>query len=184
MKRSRTLTLALMSATALTLAACDNPEEVAVFETVEQCATQNGFNLQACEANMKQAQAEHVRVAPKYTSAADCEADFGAEQCETSPQRTTSGGSVFMPLMMGYMMGNMMSGRSGVATQPLYRSRDDAKNFRTGDNQKVSGKTGISKVSGQTARAPSTKTSTIKRGGFGSAARARASMGKFRSFGG
>ena len=183
MKRSRTLTLALMSATALTLAACDNPEEVGVFETVEQCATQDGFNIDACEANMKQAQAEHVRVAPKYTSAADCEADFGTEQCETAPQKTTSGGSVFMPLMMGYMMGNMLGGRSGAATQPLYRSKDDPKNFRTGDNQKVSGKTGISKVPGQVARAPSTKTSTIKRGGFGSAARA-SSGGVRRSFGG
>lgn len=184
MKRSRTLTLALMSATALTLAACDNPEEVAVFENVQQCATQEGFDIKACEANMKQAQEEHVRVAPKYTSVADCEADFGEGQCEDAPQRTSSGGSVFMPLMMGYMMGNMMAGRSaGVATQPLYRSKDDPKNFRTGDNQKVSGKTGISKVPGQIARAPSTKTSTIRRGGFGSAA--RASSGGFRrSFGG
>ena len=31
----------------------------------------------------------------------DCEADFGAEKCELAPQRTTSGGSVFMPLMAG-----------------------------------------------------------------------------------
>ena len=183
MKRSRTLTLALMSATALTLAACDNPEEVGIFETVEQCATQEGFNIEACEANMKQAQVEHVRVAPKYTSAADCEADFGAEQCETAPQKTSSGGSVFMPLMIVYMMCNMMSGLSGAATQPLYRSTDDSKNFRTGDNQKVSGKTGVSKVPGQVARAPSTKTSTIKRGGFGSSARA-SSGGIRRSFGG
>jgi uncharacterized protein YgiB involved in biofilm formation len=173
-----------MSATALTLAACDNPEEVAVFENAQQCATQDGFDIAACEANMKQAQQEHVRVAPKYTSVADCEADFGEGQCEDAPQRTSSGGSVFMPLMMGYMMGNMMAGRSaGVATQPLYRSKDDPKNFRTGDNQKVSGKTGVSKVPGQVARAPSTKTSTIRRGGFGSAA--RASTGGFRrSFGG
>jgi uncharacterized protein YgiB involved in biofilm formation len=183
MKRSRTLTLALMSATALTLAACDNPEEVAIFENAEQCATQEGFNIDACEANMKQAEQEHIRAAPKYTSVSDCEADFGAGQCEDAPQRTSTGGSVFMPLMMGYMMGNMMAGRSGVATQPLYRSKDDPKNFRTGDNQKVAGKTGVSKVSGQVARAPSTKTSTIKRGGFGSAA--RASSGGFRrSFGG
>jgi uncharacterized protein YgiB involved in biofilm formation len=183
MKRSRTLTLALMSATALTLAACDNPEEVGVFETVEQCATQEGFNIDACETNMKLAQDEHIRVAPKYTSAADCEADFGAEQCETAPQQTSSGGSVFMPLMMGYMMGSMLSGRSGAATQPLYRSKDDSKNFRTGDNQKVAGKTGVSKVPSQVARASSTKTSTIKRGGFGSAARA-SSGGVRRSFGG
>ena len=182
MKRSRSLKLALMGASALTLAACDNQQDAAIFESVEQCVRHDGFGMEDCQANMKKAEAEHIRVAPKYTSAADCEADFGADQCETAPQRTQSGGSVFMPLMMGYMMGNMLSGRSRVASQPLYRSKDDPKNFRTGDNKKVSGKTGISKVGSQVARAPSTKTSTIRRGGFGSTARRTAR--RFRSFGG
>ena len=64
--------------------------------------------LQAQQA--QQAQQTHIAAAPKYTSQADCEADFGAEKCELAPQRTTSGGSVFMPLMAGYMMGSMLSG--------------------------------------------------------------------------
>ena len=81
------------------------------------------------------------------------------------------------------MMGSMLSGNSRVATQPLYRSKDDPKNFRTGDNQKVSGKTGVSKVGSQVARAPATKTRTIRRGGFGSTARASTTR-RFRSFGG
>ena len=85
-----------------------------------------------------------------------------------------------MHMMMGYMLCNMLRGGSLVATQPLYRSRDDSRNFRTGDNQKVSGKTGVTRVAGHTTRAPSTKTRTIRRGGFGSAA--RASAGRFRSF--
>ena len=182
MKRSRSLKLALMGASALTLVACDDPQDVAIFESVEQCVRQDGFGMEDCKANMETAKAEHVRVAPKYTSAADCEADFGTEQCETAPQKTQNGGSVFMPLMMGYMMGNMLSGRSRVATQPLYRSKDDRKNFRTADNKKISGKTGISKVSSKVARAPSTKTSTIRRGGFGSTA--RATSGRFRSYAG
>jgi uncharacterized protein YgiB involved in biofilm formation len=178
MKRSRSLKLALMGASALTLVACDDPQDVAIFESVEQCVRQDGFGMEDCKANMETAKAEHVRVAPKYTSAADCEADFGTEQCETALQKTQNGGSVFMPLMMG----NMLSGRSRVATQPLYRSKDDRKNFRTADNKKISGKTGISKVSSKVARAPSTKTSTIRRGGFGSTA--RATSGRFRSYGG
>ncbi len=182
MKRSRSLKLALMGASALSLAACDNPENVAIFESVEQCQNEAGFDRETCEANFKQAEAEHVRVAPKYTSAADCEADFGAAQCEIAPQTTQNGGSVFMPLMMGYMMGSMMSNSSRVATQPLYRSRDDRSNFRTGDNQKVAGKTGITKVPSQVAKAPTTKTSTIRRNGFG--ASARAVTGRTRSFGG
>ena len=182
MKRSKHLKLALMGASVLTLTACDNVEDVAIFENLEQCVAEDGFGLEACEANLKKAEAEHIRVAPKYTSIADCEADFGAEKCETAPQQTQSGGSVFMPLMMGYMMGNLLSGGSRASTQPLYRSKSDPGNFRTGDNHNVGSKTGPSKVPAQTAKAPSTKTSTIRRGGFGSTARRTA--GGFRSYGG
>ena len=182
MKRSRSVTLALMGASAFTLAACDDPQDVAIFETVEQCAQHSGFTQEYCETNLAQARDEHVRVAPKYTSVTDCEADFGSRQCETAPQRTSDGGSVFMPLMMGYMMGSMMSGRGGMASQPLYRARDDSKTFRTGDNRTVTGKTGTTKVSGALARPARTKTTTVRRGGFG--ASARAMSGGFRSAGG
>ena len=93
-----------------------------------------------------------------------------------------------MPMMMGYMMGSMLGGRRGMMPQPLYRSMDDTKNFRTGDNQRVSSKTGLTKVSKGLTRMPSTKMRTIRRGGFGAAARSVgtrfSSARKFRRFGG
>lgn len=140
MKRSQPPKLALLSASVLTLTACDNTDDVSIFETLEQCVNQDGFSREACKTNMQSAKQEHARVAPKYTSAADSEADFGPEQCETAPQITTSSGSVFMPLMMGYMMGNLLAGPSRIATQPLYRSKDNPGNFRTADNQKFPAK--------------------------------------------
>ncbi len=182
MKRSKSLKLALMSASVLTVTACDNPQEVAIFETLEQCINDTGTDQKYCETNFQIAEREHIRAAPKYTAIADCEADFGAEKCETAPQTTQSGGSVFMPLMMGYMMGSMLSNSSRVGSQPLYRSKDNPANFRTADNHKVSGKTGISKVPSNVAKAPATKMRTTRRGGFG--ATARASSGRARSFGG
>ena len=182
MKRSRSLKLALMSASVLTLSACDNTEDVAIFETLEQCVNQDGFSQEACEANMQAAQKEHIRAAPKYTSVADCEADFGAEQCEIAPQQTTSGGSVFMPLMMGYMMGSMIAGPSRGASQPVYRSKDNPGSFRTADNQKVGNKTGLTKAPASVTKPPSTKITTVRRGGFG--APAARSAGRVRSFGG
>ena len=188
MKRTRTLKLSIMSASALTLLACDNSQEVGVFENVEQCSANSGFSKEDCEANEKFARREHIRASPKYTTVSDCELDFGSGRCEIAPQRTTSGGSVFMPMMMGYMMGNMLGSRGRTAAQPLYRSRDDSKTFRTGDNQKVGGKTGITRVARKLTRAPTTKTRTIRRGGFGSAAQASMArfkrMGRFRRFGG
>lgn len=182
MKRSRSLKLALMSASVLTLAACDTQEEVGIFKSVDQCINEAGFDQAYCEAQMNTAQEEHVRVAPKYASAEDCEADFGAEQCQVAPQRTESGGSVFMPLMMGYMMGSMLANNSRVSTQPLYRSKDNPSNFRTADNKQVTGKTGVSKVPGSVTKAPTTKTSTMRRNGFGAGAQAAA--GRTRSSGG
>ncbi|SCA55666.1 putative lipoprotein [Candidatus Terasakiella magnetica] len=185
MKRSKSLKLALMGATLFTMTACDNPDEVAsIFEDVDECAKFEGQDLDQCRQGWEKAAEEHVRTAPKYTSVEDCQADFGEAQCEQAPQQTSTGGSIFMPMMMGYMMGSMLSGggRSNVATQPLYRSKDDPKNFRTGDNQKVSGKTGVQKVPSNVTKRPTTKTSTVRRGGFGSTAMRK--TGGFKSYGG
>ena len=182
MKRSKTLRLAVLGAGTLALTACDDPQEAAVFEDVEQCMSQEGFDRETCEAHFRKAEAEHVRVSPKYIDKADCEADFGAGQCEIAPVRTTTGGSVFMPMMMGYMMGNMLAGGSRVATQPLYRSGDDKTTFRTADNRQVAARTGLNTVPSSVAKAPSVKTQTVARGGFG--ARAGRMGGTFRGFGG
>ncbi len=184
MKRSKSLKLALMGATVFTMTACDQPDEsAAIFESVDECAQYKGQDLDQCRQGWEQAAQEHVRTAPKYTSIADCQADFGPEQCEQAPQHTTSGGSVFMPMMMGYMMGSMLSGGtySNVTPQPLYRSKDDPGTFRTGDNQKVATQTGVQKVSSNVTQRPTTKTSTVRRGGFGTTAMR---TGGSRSFGG
>jgi len=186
MKRSKSLKIALMGVSVLAMTACDQPNEVAaIFEDVDQCAQHEGMDRDQCRADFQVAEEEHIRTAPKYTSIADCQADFGAEQCQQAPMQTSSGGSVFMPLMMGYMMGSMMSGggRSNVATQPLYRSKDDPKSFRTADNQKVSSKTGVQTVAKNVTQRPSTKTSTVRRGGFGTTA-ARTTSSSTRSYGG
>lgn len=181
MKRSKSLKIALMGASVLTLSACEDPHDTAaIFKDVDECARFEGFELSQCRENFEVAEKEHIRVAPKYNSIEECQADFGPEQCEQAPMQTTSGGSVFMPLMMGYMMGSMMSPR--VAPQPLYRSSDDPGNFRTADNQKVSGKTGLQSVPKTATQRPSTKTTTVRRGGFGATAKRMPTS--YRSFGG
>ena len=171
MKRSKALKLSLMGASALTLVACDNSQEVGVFETIDQCIDKAGFTRDVCEANQKVAQSEHIKVSPKYTSLSDCETDFGSEKCEVAPQRTTSGGSVFMPMMMGYMMGSMMGGRGSMMSQPLYRSAKSPNSFRTAENRNVGSKTGSTKVASSATNRPTFKRSTRSRGGFGSSGR-------------
>ncbi|WP_273802784.1 DUF1190 domain-containing protein, partial [Proteus vulgaris] len=43
---------------------------------------------------------------------------------EQTAQAQSSGGSMWMPLMMGYMMGRMMGGSA--ASQPLFSSKNPA----------------------------------------------------------
>ena len=116
MKRSKSIGLLAMSASVIALTACEEPAvDAAVFENLSQCLADPNVERAQCEADYQAAKSQHAQVSPKYTSQQDCEADFGAEQCETAPYQTRSGGSVFMPMMMGYMMGSMLGGRSGVA---------------------------------------------------------------------
>ncbi|MCY3980484.1 MAG: DUF1190 domain-containing protein [Alphaproteobacteria bacterium] len=170
MKRSNRIALMMMGTSALVLTACEEPKtETAIFETVEQCIAEQGLTAEQCYGEFDAAKAQHAEVSPKYASRADCEADFGSEGCEVSPYRTDAGGSVFMPLMAGFMMGQMMGGRA--YTQPLYRSRDDSKNFRTANNRSVGAAVGRTQVSERAAARPAQKLYTQQRGGFGARAR-------------
>jgi uncharacterized protein YgiB involved in biofilm formation len=110
-------------------------------------------------------------VAPKFASKQECETEFGAARCEQAPQRTSSGGSMFMPLMMGYMMGSMIGGRGFGNSQPLYRTRSNPGTFRTSDNKAAGRSTGRTQVAKSSMARPTSKASTRSRGGFGSSGR-------------
>ena len=82
MKRSKSVKLVAMGTGLLLVAACEEAKvDTALFESVKQC-TSLGLSEQECVANFQQAQQTHIAAAPKYTSQADCEADFGAEKCD------------------------------------------------------------------------------------------------------
>lgn len=169
MKRWNSISIALLAgASVIALTACEEPTvDAAVFENLQQCLNNPDMDPDQCRQSFADARSQHSAVAPKYSSAQDCQADFGKDRCEEAPYRTSSGGSVFMPLMMGYMMGSMIGGRSSVASQPLYRSASDSKSFRTADNRKIGSATGRTRVASSAASRPSVKSSTLSRGGFG-----------------
>ena len=155
---------------------------------------QRGLTKEQCNAAAKKAREQHPKVAPKYQSVADCEADFGAGKCEQAPYRTNSGSMVWMPLLVGYMMASRMGAAGQFGSQPLYRSKDDPGRFRTANNRPIPGRTGIVTVPGSATRPPANKMYTVQRGGFGASARTltsrppmRASSrggGRYRSYGG
>ena len=72
------------------------------------------LNAADCNTAFDAAKKEHEAQAPKFTTAADCEA-AGFARCETTQVTTANGSStsMFMPMMMGFMMGRMMGGGMG-----------------------------------------------------------------------
>ena len=189
MKRSKKAALVLMvPAATLLLASCgEEREQALVFSTQEECAQSSLTTTAQCEADFANAKALHPHVAPKYISQQECEADFGAGQCETAPQQTTTGHSVFMPMMMGFLAGQMMNsgagatagaqnfqqgGRNNIPTQPLYKSRDDRSTFRTSTNTPVA--KGIGPITLRPDRVNPQVGQLVRRGGFGQQAALRA----------
>jgi len=173
MKRRNSIRGALLvGVSVIALSACEEAKvDALVFDSLEQCVADPSMTRARCEKTYKEARSQHAAVAPKYSSQADCQADFGVGRCEQAPYRTSSGGSIFMPLMMGYMMGSLIGGRGSIVSQPLYRSAKNPKAFRTADNRAVASTTGRTQVARSAARRPSFKSSTIRRGGFGASAR-------------
>jgi len=162
----------LMGASVIALSACEEAKvNAAVYDSLQQCIDDPATTRERCEKNYKEARGQHAAVAPKYSSAVDCQADFGAGRCEQAPYRSSNGGSIFMPMMMGYMMGSLIGGRRSMGSQPLYRSAKNSKVFRTANNRAVGSTTGRTQVARSATRRPSFKSSTIRRGGFGASGR-------------
>ena len=117
-------------------------------------ACQRRCRQSQCEADFKAAKEQHAQVAPKYTSQADCEADFGAENDE-SPLSNAKRRLGLYAADDGLHDGQHDERPDGAASQPLYRSKDDPKSFRTADNKKVGNTIGRTQVARSSTRAPS-----------------------------
>ncbi len=161
-----------MSVSLIALTACEEPKvDASIYESIEQCKRDPIVSDDQCESSFKEARSQHAAVAPKYSTAEDCQADFGAGKCEVAPYKSSSGGSIFMPLMAGYMMGSLLGGRRSMMSQPLYRSAQSPNSLRTAENRNVGSKTGRTTVAKSATSRPTFKSSTRSRGGFGSSGR-------------
>ena len=183
---ARHLTPVALAVTAVfMLAGCEqNDETVKMYQNADDCASANPDKSAECKTTYDNALKEAARTAPKYASREDCVAEFGEGQCQQAPaqagmatenqaQAQQSGGSFWMPLMAGYMMGRLMGGGAGYAQQPLFSSKNPA-SPAYGQYTDASGKSygaaqpGRSATVSKTAMAPKpATTSTITRGGFG-----------------
>ena len=185
-KRSKKAALMLMVPTAtLLLAGCgsEEPVQTAVYQNADECAA--FYNPPAeCQAEFAKAQQLHAQVAPKYTDKAACETDFGTGNCETPAtaavstdpnapvqQQQQASSGFFMPMMMGFLAGQMLNrggqaaSQKSVPTQPLYKSRDDSGTFRTANNTPVARQSGVTSV--LPSQMQPKAGNVVRRGGFG-----------------
>ena len=109
------------------LAGCsDEPVDVSSVNSVSDCLVQGLGNEQQCRAAWDQASSEHLKEGPRFEAKEDCSEEFG--QCNRYQVQNDDGSfsDVFIPMMAGMMIGNMMSSSNTrhVYHQPLYKSKD------------------------------------------------------------
>ncbi|MFN6976495.1 MAG: DUF1190 domain-containing protein [Gemmobacter sp.] len=188
-KRSRTVALSIVGAAAFALAGCREEEvEARAFPDLQSCrAAANvggAFPAADCDLAFAAAQQLQIETAPRYDSLEVCEQQHGPGAC--GDERTATGGTggtgIFMPLLAGYLIGNMMARGAGAApaVQPLYRSADGRFTNATGSSTYGSNAGQARLAPGHFAKPPATigkppmtATSVAARGGFGGAAAGR-----------
>lgn len=198
-KRSKTVAIAILGAAAFALAGCKTDEvDAQAFPDIASCkaAAERGglFSASECDVAFGEAQKLHVESAPRYDSVQACEAQHGAGACGTEAEATAGApatgqqqasgggmGSIFMPMMAGYLIGSMLSGARGAGVapaQPMYRTAD-GKFTNAAGNSTFSSNQGASKMSASQFNKPATTVgkppmsaaSPQSRGGFGATGR-------------
>lgn len=190
-KRSRRVSITIIGAAAFALAGCREEQvDAAAFPDLQSCldeASRGGmFTSQDCETSFSQAETLHVESAPRYDSLEVCQEQHGEDACGTEASATQGGsGSIFMPLLAGYLIGNMLGGRAGMsAAQPLYKTSDgrytNATRSSTFSNNRGSTKLNTSQFvrpATTIGKTPMTSATATSRGGFGKSGGARTGFG-------
>lgn len=197
MKRSRSINVSVMRKTvyqsvpakplalaiaAATFAGCSSNEPAVVYKTVQECVEASAGSQEQCQQAYDEALTEAQRTGPKFANRNDCEYNFGAGQCT---QHNSGGQSIFMPLMAGYVLGQVIDGVRDNArygrSAPLYSSYGDwvgtsGRNYGSAYDRRI-------KVSKKTFEPKPAVTKTMSRGGFGSKVAAKSNWGGKKSGG-
>lgn len=104
------MTMGLMAAfVAVTLSGCEDSVDVLAVSSVDQCLAATG-DFDKCNEQWNEAQLLHKEVAPRFTDQTACSESFG-DDCQVQQVTNADGSttSMFVPLMAGMMIGNMMN---------------------------------------------------------------------------
>ncbi|GEK72016.1 MULTISPECIES: DUF1190 domain-containing protein [Halomonas] len=194
-KRSMRITLALMGAGAATaLSGCGDstpPETLSnvefddteTYRSVEECVEGGIYTQQACQSAYEEAQWD----LPRYHSEGMCEVFHGDDGCQPAPQTHSGSSSSFVPVMMGYMVGNMTasSSRGHMVNrpyqEPIYTRADGNQGDWSAASSRASSRMRNTKVSMRNSVQSQNRASrsyrSTSRSGFGSRSSARGGFG-------
>lgn len=172
MKKTRSIRLVLLGGATMMLAACGEddqlPKDAKFFSDVKDCAAV--YSGSACLDAKTQSEKDYLAQAPRFSRKEECEKEFGAGNCETPASANAGGSGFFMPMMMGYMLGNMMGGNNNRFNAPVYRGVDNTAVMpRNGKFLNVGSFAGAG-VRSAAAFRPAAQVAPVSRSGFGSTA--------------
>ncbi|RPE71603.1 uncharacterized protein YgiB involved in biofilm formation [Pacificibacter maritimus] len=187
-KRSKSVAFCILGAASFALAGCQEDKvEAQAYPDVQTCKAEVGqgglASTEQCDIAFAEAQALHVEAAPRYESQEVCESQHGEGACGTEAQQVGNSGSsgIFMPLLTGYLIGNMLSNRAGMAnSQPMYKKAGGgftnaagSANYSTNKGKGSVNSSQFSKPAATMGKAPMSKAAVAARGGFGKTAGTR-----------
>lgn len=186
LKRSKTLHVSsLMATVSFSMAACGSPQRsvpepvpALAYTSVAECQAANDIPDAECDTAYAEAQRVAAETSPRYATQAECEGQWGPEQCR--PLNNSGGGSFFGPLATGFIIGQLLNGGGYRGGGPLYRDRGGqysngygggylSRDYRTGRTI-----TNARDHTPEARQAPSrvqNRTTVVSRGGFGGGGR-------------
>ena len=182
-KRSSTVALSILGAASFALAGCKEEQvDAQAFPDLASCQAAAGeagmFTPEQCEQAFAEAETLHVEAAPRYESLAVCEEQHGEGNCGSEAEQVQNGGSgsIFMPLLAGYLIGSML-GRAGggmAASQPMYRNGSGGftnaartSNFSANQGRASMSSQQFVRPATTAGKAPMSRATAGSRGGFG-----------------
>ncbi len=186
MKRSKALHVtSLMATVSFSIAACGSPQRsvpapeadpALAYTSIAECKAANDVSDTECDTAYAAAQTQATESAPRYATQAECEGEWGPEQCR---QNNTSNGSFFGPLATGFIIGQLLNGGGYRGGGPLYRDRNGqfsngygggylSRDYRTG--RTIANRNDVD-VARQAPQRVQSRTTVVSRGGFGGGGR-------------
>jgi len=162
MKRSMSVSLLLMGTAALT--GCGDKEDtVQIYKDVNGCIAGEVFSADECRSDFAAAETEREQNAPAYETAANCEKDYGVNNCLPTTGAHRAGSGHFIPLLAGYLVGN--AARS-FDTKALYQPRGSS-DFRTATGRSLANGMLLAKAANAERKDDNRQASSSSGGGGG-----------------